>query len=782
MTILLKNVVLTFLLTNLLVWKTSLKVNAVAIPEEENLFEMPEYLNTDTFYPQVSKQLTIVEFFSPYCSHCKTLAPIWKDVVQTFSEKGMDKEYGIEFRQVDCIQSGDLCFDESIDFYPCIRLYGPEKEGFDKDAVVVSEYHLKDYPSDFKRSKDDIIKFAKLEGLKYNNIEETSAKAEDQNEEFHALAEEILLSNDELVSIISGVDVGSGEPMIDNDSPWIIAFIDEYGKASAGKWWETDSFFKNNWKSLKKESDVLGIKTASFICKSHEADALNQDICEEIFSGDNTEFPKLVVVTPKKKVNKLFIYDKVDMGGFSNKKIIDFAVRVNHNSYIPDISTLEIGTLINQRKLSNEPMMQKRDEKVYVVFQYDSETVTSEDFDFLEHLILPLSKIPNLYFYKTSFDLEKFNKRQVEKIVKNINSEGYKVEYNTDMITNKLLSQTPTFHIYKENSMIPSTYRCFSTVDLRDVNAVLNWVYRDSMPAIIEMKDTNVEYIFDFDKRDYQQAVVYFLDPTSNLDEIANDINTYRMNYELYELERWNYQYEALNEKRKIKEDKINSLKNEVSGSDRRVLFKEMKKEILLNDFEKRVLFTVVDISKYPPKEYNFMHEALKGYSKVDHIQPGSILVVDNVGYNSGKITVFDKELSTETTDVKYLQSKNFEMAELLMKVNLENVAIPKNTYEVIRPNTYIKVYSLNKSHYSMSSILAIVICLIIVIGVLKTKGRLVRTSSDLISLAVNVITWPLRAIGLIRGPNGKVKFFGKPKKNRANLTYNEVGILEKSS
>jgi len=203
---------------------------------------------------------------------------------------------------------------------------------------------------------------------------------------------------------------------------------------------------------------------------------------------------------------------------------------------------------------------------------------------------------------------------------------------------------------------------------------------------------------------------------------------------------------------------------------------------ILLNDFEKRVLFTVVDISKYPPKEYNFMHEALKGYSKVDHIQPGSILVVDNVGYNSGKITVFDKELSTETTDVKYLQSKNFEMAELLMKVNLENVAIPKNTYEVIRPNTYIKVYSLNKSHYSMSSILAIVICLIIVFGVLKTKGRLVRTSSDLISLAVNVITWPLRAIGLIRGPNGKVKFFGKPKKNRANLTYNEVGILEKSS
>lgn len=38
-------------------------VNAVVIPEDKNLFEMPEYLNTDTFYPQVSKKLTIVEFF-----------------------------------------------------------------------------------------------------------------------------------------------------------------------------------------------------------------------------------------------------------------------------------------------------------------------------------------------------------------------------------------------------------------------------------------------------------------------------------------------------------------------------------------------------------------------------------------------------------------------------------------------------------------------------------------------------------------------------------------------
>lgn len=757
-------------------------VNAVVIPEDKELFEMPEFLNTDTYYPQVSTKLTIVEFFSPYCSHCKTLAPIWKDVVQTFSEKGMDKEYGIEFKQVDCIQSGDLCSDENIGFYPYIRLYGPEKDGFDKDALVASKHHLKDYPSDFKRTKDDIIKFAKLEGLKYNSIEEMASKADDQNEEFHTSDEEVFLTNDELVSIISDVDVTSGKPMIDNDSPWIIVFTDKYENSNLEKWWANDPFFSKNWKALEKEADVLGIKTASYKCKSSNTDDLNQDICNEIFSDDNSDFPRLVVITPKKKINKLFTYDKLDMGGFSNKKIIDFATRVNHNSYIPEISSLDIGTFVNQRKISNEPIAQSKDEKIYVVFQYDAETVTSEDFDFLEHLILPLSKIPNVYLFKTSFDLEKFNKRQVEKIVTNINNEGNEVEYNANMITNKLLSQVPTFHIYKENSMIPSTYRCFSTVDLRDLNAVLGWVYRDTMPSIIEMKDTNAEYIFDFDKKDYEQVVMYFLDSAKSLDEISKDIHTYRMNYEFYELERWNYQYESLNEKRKSKEDKINKLKNEVTGSDRRVLFKEMKREIILNDFEKRAIFTVVDTRKYPLNEYNFIHEALKGYSKVEQLKPGSLLVIDNAGYSGGEIAVFDREFSLgELDDTQYLKLKDFTLAALLAKINLNKKAVSKNCYEIIKPNAYIKVHSLNNGRVSMTTLFGILVCMVGILGMLKKSSK-VKGKPVIITLLQTILYWPFKVLGIFKGYNGKNRLFGKSRKNKASLTYNEVGLLEKSS
>ena len=208
-----------------------------------------------------------------------------------------------------------------------------------------------------------------------------------------------------------------------------------------------------------------------------------------------------------------------------------------------------------------------------------------------------------------------------------------------------------------------------------------------------------------------------------------------------------------------------------------------MKKEILLNDFEKRALFTVVDVSKYPLNEYNFVHEALKGYSQVEHLQPGSILVIDNTGYKSGKVTVFDKEVFAEKeSNPQYLQPKNFALSELLMKINLKNVAIPKNAYEVIKSNIYVKVYSLSKSQFSTGVFVNILICLAIVAVIIKAKGKLLRSKSGFVGLAVDLLTWPLRAIGLIRGSNGKVKFFGKSRNNKANLTYNEVGLLEKSS
>ena len=763
-------------------------------------FIMPEYLNTNTFYEQVSNSLTVVEFFSPYCSHCKTLAPIWKDAVTTFVESGMDVEYKIDYRQVDCVQSGDICSSEKVPAYPLIRLYGPKIDGLDISASSVSENHLKNYPSDFKRNKEDLIKFGKLESLEYYKSKSESVEKVDENEEIgnhqsspsSSSKQEIPLNSDELISIISDIDIATGEEMKENEKTWVISFIDEESSHLEKEWWSKDSFFKNNWEYLGKELDAHGVNLGTFNCHDFKNDKLNEDICKELVNWSE-EFPQLVVITPKKKINKIFPYDKKDMGGFSNKKIVDFALRVNHNSYIPKINTMTLNSFVSGN--SEEPIPTKRDEKIFFVFQYDAETITPEDFDFLEHLILPLSKLPNFYMYHTDQDLEKFNLRLLEKANNNLKKNDLFTDYSENMITNKLLSQVPTFHIYKENSKIPSTYRCFSTVDLRDLNMILEWVYKDFLPSIIEIKDTNAELIFNYNKKDYEQVVLMFVDLlNTDSERVTSFIKDFRKNYEAYELSRWNYQYEVLNNERKYKEDKINKLKNEVTGSDRSVLFKEMKKEVLLNDFEKRALFAIVDTNKYPINEYNFVHEALKDVNALENIESGSVLIVDNGKFSNGKISVFENSIVYDSTHVSKLTLEDFSIANLLSYINFdytllkdENSRVPILTFQVIAPTLYIRtIKGSSQNNHKTGLIIRFFLVCSLVAFMIKFKKRINLGKKINWKHILRVPLMPLRFFGISITSNGRFRFSGwknnNNNNNKSKLTYNNIGILSRSN
>lgn len=756
--------------------------------EEE--FIMPEYLNGNTFYEQVSKNLTVVEFFSPFCSHCKSLAPIWKDVVKTFVSGNMDDEFNIDFRQVDCIQSGDICSEEKIPTYPSIRLYGPDIPGFETDVDTTSEFHLRNYPSDFKKNKEDIIKFAKLESLNYYSSS-SSGTFDTEGNEYAGLSseiEEIPLSNDELVSIISDIDVTTGEEMQENEKSWVIALINENSNKLEKKWWTADRFFKHNWENLGKTLQAHNINLGTYNCHQSSNDHLNEDICTELI-GDSEDFPQLVVVTPKKKINKIFQYDKKNMGGFSNAKIVDFALRLSQNSYIPNINSMDLNEFVSSSSKKLESF--KREEKIYFVFQYDEETVTAEDYDFLEHLILPLTNIPNFYMYKAKQDLEKFNLRLLEKLNNKFENSNLVTDYSENMFTNKLLSQVPTFHIYKENTMIPSTYRCFSTVDLRNLDMVLDWVYKDSLPGIIEIKDTNADLIFNYNKDYYEQVVLLFLDSTKPADALLSQLNTYRQNFEAYELCRWNYQYEDLNSKRKYKEDKIEMLKKEVSGSDKHVLFKEMKKEILLNDFEKRALFTFVDINKYPFDKYSFLQVALDGFDKFKEIESGNILVIDNGQFSKGKVSVFQHSLLGNEDEKKTLTLDNFEIANLLSYINLHSTLIKEQSeksislkYQTISPNSYIRSTQI-RFQYSKKAVIVIVFVLasVLVAGVLKGKVVIPLIKKTKIKYLIKLCMHPLRIFGITITPDGSIRFSGySNKSNKSKLTYNNIGILSKSN
>ncbi|XP_060526994.1 thioredoxin domain-containing protein 5 homolog [Cylas formicarius] len=93
--------------------------------EEVSILE----LNADNFGEGVKSGLTFVEFFSPWCGHCKRLAPTWENLGKKFHKYG-----GVTIAKVDCTADGnrEFCNQQEIEGFPSLFLY--------KDGEKISEY------------------------------------------------------------------------------------------------------------------------------------------------------------------------------------------------------------------------------------------------------------------------------------------------------------------------------------------------------------------------------------------------------------------------------------------------------------------------------------------------------------------------------------------------------------------------------------------------------------------------------------------------------------------
>ena len=70
-------------------------------------------LTPDTFDEIVKPDpLMLVEFFAPWCGHCKALAPHYEEAATAL------KEHGIKLAKVNCVDEADLCAANEIKGYP----------------------------------------------------------------------------------------------------------------------------------------------------------------------------------------------------------------------------------------------------------------------------------------------------------------------------------------------------------------------------------------------------------------------------------------------------------------------------------------------------------------------------------------------------------------------------------------------------------------------------------------------------------------------------------------
>lgn len=117
-------------------------------------------LNGDNFDSVTARGTWLVEFFSPYCGHCRQFAPTWdvlSEKVRKETEEGSGPTAGFQTAQVNCITYGDLCTAQKVKSYPSIRLYvdGKKEKEFNKERSIE---RLVEFMTPFAPPKNDPAK------------------------------------------------------------------------------------------------------------------------------------------------------------------------------------------------------------------------------------------------------------------------------------------------------------------------------------------------------------------------------------------------------------------------------------------------------------------------------------------------------------------------------------------------------------------------------------------------------------------------------------------------
>ncbi|KLO15685.1 protein disulfide isomerase [Schizopora paradoxa] len=87
---------------------------ATAVAEDSDVIS----LTPSNFASVVNKEdLILVEFFAPWCGHCKALAPHYEEAATALKEKG------IKLAKVDCVDQADLCQEHGVGGYPTLKVF-----------------------------------------------------------------------------------------------------------------------------------------------------------------------------------------------------------------------------------------------------------------------------------------------------------------------------------------------------------------------------------------------------------------------------------------------------------------------------------------------------------------------------------------------------------------------------------------------------------------------------------------------------------------------------------
>ncbi|CCH63165.1 hypothetical protein TBLA_0J01710 [Henningerozyma blattae CBS 6284] len=432
----------------------------------------PKVLNDKNFAKEISQGLHVIDFFSPYCSHCKTLQPIWEEAWKTFQVEG--KGLKIHFNQVNCIESADLCFDEKISYFPSIRLYGPSG-------------YIKNFPFNSKRTVRNLIDFAKEEVSVQSNWD--------------------TLDNVNNIEILNTTQLKEIINSTSTDEPYLISFwppLDPDSTEEFEAFEDCDDCvpFQRTWKLIAQEfiSSNINISIGYFDCGQ------DHDICKQLgFTSlvKNTFIrkehqPKVIMVLPNNKqiinFNEDFTLDPTPYK--------EFAKRIYQNYQLPFISVDDVD-LIKAKELDFPQSSLKPFpiQKHHLIYIHDSNSPNDVSLQIIDQL-QELSNIPNIYIYKIS--LQDSNLAMTRNNQNNLFS-SLEFQISADIYNSLVSSSTnsPKFMFLNDGDFLPkllfpnNNNNNNNNNNIPDREELLSFIERNVMQSFIPLTGNKFDAFID---------------------------------------------------------------------------------------------------------------------------------------------------------------------------------------------------------------------------------------------------------------------------------------------
>lgn len=173
---------------------------------ELNRSQVPEAEGNSLPQEQEDLHVWIVDYYAPWCPHCRHFAPVMERLARTYVKINQAKRNGnlpatdkpltkVSVGVVDCTQHGEVCNRERIHAYPGIKLFIASRDHEIQEDLSLSNFHLRNYQGILRWIETQVQKHGYTTGA----IDLDLSKLEDEQEETEQAKRERLRSKEAII-------------------------------------------------------------------------------------------------------------------------------------------------------------------------------------------------------------------------------------------------------------------------------------------------------------------------------------------------------------------------------------------------------------------------------------------------------------------------------------------------------------------------------------------------------------------------------------------------------